>query len=53
MAARLFGVQTREILLLPIGGMAKLDRIPDEPRAQFVIAIAGPLPESLLADELW
>lgn len=43
LAARHYGVQTREILLLPIGGIAKLDRIPDEPRAQFVIAVAGPL----------
>lgn len=47
-AARRFGVHTREILLLPIGGMAKLDRIPDEPRAEFTIALAGPAVTAML-----
>ncbi|MCJ2186253.1 site-2 protease family protein [Novosphingobium beihaiensis] len=42
-AARRFGVRTPEVVLLPIGGVSRLERIPDEPRAEFVIAIAGPL----------
>ncbi|KHK92907.1 hypothetical protein LK12_00445 [Novosphingobium malaysiense] len=42
-AARKFGVNTPEVVLLPIGGVSRLERIPDEPRAEFVIAIAGPL----------
>ena len=39
--AMLFGVRTREIILLPIGGLAKLERIPAG-IAELLIAIAGP-----------
>jgi Zn-dependent protease/CBS domain-containing protein len=41
--ARAFGVTTPFVTLLPIGGVAQLDRIPEEPRQEFLIAIAGPL----------
>jgi len=41
--ARAFGVTTPYVTLLPIGGVAQLDRIPEEPRQEFLIAIAGPL----------
>lgn len=36
------GGRVREILLLPIGGMAQLDRMPSDPRAELWIAVAGP-----------
>ncbi|MEL1250998.1 site-2 protease family protein [Aurantiacibacter gilvus] len=43
LAARRFGVRTPDVLLLPIGGVSRLERIPEEPRKEIIIALAGPL----------
>lgn len=40
--ARRFGVHTPDVILLPIGGLARLQRIPEQPRQELLIALAGP-----------
>lgn len=53
LVAHRFGVRTRDILLLPIGGIASLERFPDRPGQELAIVLAGPAFNLALAGALW
>jgi Zn-dependent protease len=52
MCSRRYGVQTRDVTLWPFGGIASMERMPEKPSQELIVALAGPVVHVAIAAAL-
>ncbi len=53
LAAKQYGIHTKSITLYPIGGIASIEKIPEKPIQELIVALAGPIVNVIISAILW